>query len=77
MHGPNAAVLNLPKDMARKHPTLPVSLLKPFTASDKDKFPLRKDIQVTTPPDEISVPGDIKAILKQKLVRHRGKDTRL
>lgn len=76
MHGPNAAELILTGDMLRKHPTFPVSLLKPWKDPELEKFPLRKNEPIEPPviPEPVSA---ITKILKHKLVKIAGKDTRL
>ena len=78
MHGPNAAELILSGEIEKKHPTFPVSLLKHYKPSDKDKFPLRKEVVVNIPVlKDDSSPLEIKKILKDKIVRIKNKDTRL
>ena len=77
LHGDNAVEVILTGELERKHPTFPVSLIKPYTASDTAKFPLRPEAEVVIPPLE---PGEDKKILKvlqEKIVRIRNKDTRL
>ncbi|MBW0503542.1 hypothetical protein O181_043257 [Austropuccinia psidii MF-1] len=41
LHGPNAVQLELTGELMNKHPTFPVSLIKPYSSSDKELFPLR------------------------------------
>ncbi|MBW0513924.1 hypothetical protein O181_053639 [Austropuccinia psidii MF-1] len=41
LHGPNAVKLELTGELMSKHPNLPVSLIKPYSSSDKELFPLR------------------------------------
>ncbi|MBW0533469.1 hypothetical protein O181_073184 [Austropuccinia psidii MF-1] len=41
LHGPNAVQPELTGELMRAHPTFPVSLIKPYSSSDKDLFPLR------------------------------------
>ncbi|MBW0571250.1 hypothetical protein O181_110965 [Austropuccinia psidii MF-1] len=40
LHGPNAVQLELTGELLNKHPTFPVSLIKPYSSSDKQLFPL-------------------------------------
>ncbi|MBW0499354.1 hypothetical protein O181_039069 [Austropuccinia psidii MF-1] len=49
LHGPNAVKLECTGELRKKHPTFPVSLMKPYSSSDEDLFPLRNK-----PPLEIS-----------------------
>ncbi|MBW0501766.1 hypothetical protein O181_041481 [Austropuccinia psidii MF-1] len=42
LHGPNAVQLELTSVLMNKHPDFPVSLIKPYSSSDKELFLLRK-----------------------------------
>jgi hypothetical protein len=74
LHGANAVEVILTGELERKHPTFPVSLIKPYRTSDNDKFPLRKDnIRVVIPPlekEEIK----IKKILQHRKIRKNNED---
>ncbi|MBW0467727.1 hypothetical protein O181_007442 [Austropuccinia psidii MF-1] len=48
LHGPNAVQLELTGELMNKHPTFPVFLIKPYSLSDKELFPL-----INKPPLEI------------------------
>ncbi|MBW0565443.1 hypothetical protein O181_105158 [Austropuccinia psidii MF-1] len=50
LHGPNAVQLELTGELMNKHPTFPVSLIKPYSPSDKEKFPLRNKPPLEIPP---------------------------
>ncbi|MBW0522300.1 hypothetical protein O181_062015 [Austropuccinia psidii MF-1] len=41
IHFPNAVQLELTGDLMKKHPSFPVSVLRPYISSDKELFPLR------------------------------------
>ncbi|MBW0521112.1 hypothetical protein O181_060827 [Austropuccinia psidii MF-1] len=41
LHGPNAVHLELTGELMNKHPVFPVSLIKPYSSSDKELFLLR------------------------------------
>ncbi|MBW0520783.1 hypothetical protein O181_060498 [Austropuccinia psidii MF-1] len=41
LHGPNSVQLELTGELMNKHPTFPVSLIKTYSLSDKESFPLR------------------------------------
>ncbi|MBW0510789.1 hypothetical protein O181_050504 [Austropuccinia psidii MF-1] len=41
LHGPNAVQQELTGELMNKHPTFPVGLIKPYSSSDKELFPLR------------------------------------
>ena len=62
LHGDNAPEVELSGELSRKHPTFPVSLLKPYQEADVELFPLRKEIpEPQLPPIE---PGEVKPIHK-------------
>ncbi|MBW0474107.1 hypothetical protein O181_013822 [Austropuccinia psidii MF-1] len=42
LHGPNAVQLDLTGELMNKHPTFPVSLIKPYSSSDKELLQLKK-----------------------------------
>ncbi|MBW0563435.1 hypothetical protein O181_103150 [Austropuccinia psidii MF-1] len=52
LHAPNAVQLELTGELMKKHPTSPVSLIKPYNSSDKDLFPLRNKPPLEIPPLE-------------------------
>ncbi|MBW0567504.1 hypothetical protein O181_107219 [Austropuccinia psidii MF-1] len=52
LHGPNAVQLELTGELMNKHPTFPVSLIKPYSSSDKRLFPLRNEPPLEIPPLE-------------------------
>ncbi|MBW0538790.1 hypothetical protein O181_078505 [Austropuccinia psidii MF-1] len=41
LHEPNAVQLELTGQLMNKHPTFPVILIKPYSSSDRELFPLR------------------------------------
>ncbi|MBW0557497.1 hypothetical protein O181_097212 [Austropuccinia psidii MF-1] len=41
LHGPNSVQLELTGELRNKHPAFPVSLIKPYSSSDKELFPSR------------------------------------
>ncbi|MBW0515353.1 hypothetical protein O181_055068 [Austropuccinia psidii MF-1] len=43
LHGENAVQVELSGELENKHPTFPVSLVKHYTSSDKELFPLRNE----------------------------------
>ncbi|MBW0593818.1 hypothetical protein O181_133533, partial [Austropuccinia psidii MF-1] len=50
LHGENAVEVELSEELSNKHPTFPVSLIKPYKSSDAEKFPLRNKIPQAIPP---------------------------
>ncbi|MBW0592777.1 hypothetical protein O181_132492, partial [Austropuccinia psidii MF-1] len=69
LHGENAVEVELSEELSNKHPTLPVSLIKPYESSDSETFPLRnKDPQVM-PPIQSSGIKKITKVLKERKMR--------
>ncbi|MBW0557652.1 hypothetical protein O181_097367 [Austropuccinia psidii MF-1] len=54
LHGTNAAQVELCGELENKHPTFPVSLVKPYQPADKELFPLRNPTPLTVPTVEKS-----------------------
>ncbi|MBW0554676.1 hypothetical protein O181_094391, partial [Austropuccinia psidii MF-1] len=52
LHGENAVEVELSEELSNKHPTFPVSLIKPYKSSDAEKFPLQNEISQVIPPIE-------------------------
>ncbi|MBW0534975.1 hypothetical protein O181_074690 [Austropuccinia psidii MF-1] len=73
----NAVEVKLTEEYFRKHPVFPVSLVKPYFQTEKDKFPSRK--KNPTPPETVEVedsPGPPKKIIKARKIRLNGTDQR-
>ncbi|MBW0483442.1 hypothetical protein O181_023157 [Austropuccinia psidii MF-1] len=52
LHGTNAVQVELSGQLENKHPTFPVSLIKPDQPTEKEFFPLRNLTTLTVPPVE-------------------------
>ncbi|MBW0500840.1 hypothetical protein O181_040555 [Austropuccinia psidii MF-1] len=52
LHHPNAVQLGLTGESMYKHPTFPLSLIKPYISSYKELFPLRSKPPLEIPPLE-------------------------
>ncbi|MBW0551892.1 hypothetical protein O181_091607 [Austropuccinia psidii MF-1] len=52
LHGNNAVQVELSGELENKHPTFPVSLIKPYRPADKELFTLRNPTPLTVPPVE-------------------------
>ncbi|MBW0468195.1 hypothetical protein O181_007910 [Austropuccinia psidii MF-1] len=66
----NAVEVKLTEAFSRKHPILPVSLVKPYIQTEEDKFPSRK--KNATSPEIVEVeysPGPVKKIIKARKIR--------
>ncbi|MBW0540294.1 hypothetical protein O181_080009 [Austropuccinia psidii MF-1] len=73
--GKNAVEGKITEEFFRKHPGLPVSLLKPYYQIEEDKFPSRK--KHFTPPIIVEVedsPGPVNKSIKVRKIRLNGKD---
>ncbi|MBW0578407.1 hypothetical protein O181_118122 [Austropuccinia psidii MF-1] len=71
LHGPNAVQLELTGKLMNKHPTLPVSLIKPYISSDKELFPLRNKPPLEIPPLEEGEEKKILKVLKERRKRNK------
>ncbi|MBW0520662.1 hypothetical protein O181_060377 [Austropuccinia psidii MF-1] len=74
LHGTNAFQVKLSGEFQNKHPSLPVSLIKPYQPTDKDLFPLRNPTPLTVPPVEQDEDKKIKKFIEER--RLRGKNQR-
>ncbi|MBW0538142.1 hypothetical protein O181_077857 [Austropuccinia psidii MF-1] len=75
--GKNAVEVKLTKEVSRKHPVFPVSLVKPYFQTEDGKFPSRK--KNPTPPDIVEVEdtsGPVSKIIRARKIRLNGKDQR-
>ncbi|MBW0587747.1 hypothetical protein O181_127462 [Austropuccinia psidii MF-1] len=72
LHGINEVPVELSGELENKHPTLPVSLIKPYQPADKELFPLRNPAPLTVPPVEQNEDNKIRKFIKER--RLRGKN---
>ncbi|MBW0576744.1 hypothetical protein O181_116459 [Austropuccinia psidii MF-1] len=72
--GTNAVQVELSGELENKHPTFPVSLVKHYTSSDKELFPLRNETPLEVPPLDQSEDKKVLKVLKER--RLRGKNER-
>ncbi|MBW0464651.1 hypothetical protein O181_004366 [Austropuccinia psidii MF-1] len=71
LNGPNAVQLELTGELINKHPTFPVSLIKPYSSSDKELFPLRNKPPLEIPPLEEGEEKKIVKVLKERSTRNK------
>ncbi|MBW0586086.1 hypothetical protein O181_125801 [Austropuccinia psidii MF-1] len=71
LHGPNAVQLELTGKLMNKHPILPVSLIEPYSSSDKELFPLRNKPPLEIPPLEEGEENKIVKVLKEISTRSK------
>ncbi|MBW0531831.1 hypothetical protein O181_071546 [Austropuccinia psidii MF-1] len=74
LHGINAAQVELSAELQNKHPAFPVSLVKHYTSSGKELFPLRNETPLEVPSLDQSEEKKILKVLKER--RLRGKNER-
>ncbi|MBW0554517.1 hypothetical protein O181_094232 [Austropuccinia psidii MF-1] len=74
LHGTNAVQVELSGELQNKHPTFPVSLIKPFQPTEKELFPSRNPKTLTVPPVEQDEDKKMKKVIKER--RLRGKNQR-
>ncbi|MBW0497613.1 hypothetical protein O181_037328 [Austropuccinia psidii MF-1] len=69
LHGENAVEVELSEELSNKHPTFPVSLIKPYKSGDSEKFPLRNKVPQHIPPVESPGTKKITRVLKERKLR--------
>ncbi|MBW0514528.1 hypothetical protein O181_054243 [Austropuccinia psidii MF-1] len=69
LHGENDVEVELSAEVSNKHPTFPVSLIKPYKSSDAERFPLRNKVPQVIPPIESSGSKKITKVLKERKLR--------
>ncbi|MBW0592033.1 hypothetical protein O181_131748 [Austropuccinia psidii MF-1] len=74
LHGTNAVQVELSGELENKHPTFPVSLIKPYQPAQKEFFTLRNPTPLTVPPVEQNEDTKINKVMKER--RIRGKNQR-
>ncbi|MBW0547427.1 hypothetical protein O181_087142 [Austropuccinia psidii MF-1] len=74
LHGTNAVQVELSGELENQHPTFPVGLVKHYTPSDNELFPLRNEIPLYIPPLDQSEEKKVLKELKER--RIRGKNER-
>ncbi|MBW0564831.1 hypothetical protein O181_104546 [Austropuccinia psidii MF-1] len=71
LHGPNFMQLLLTGELMNKHPPFPVSLIKPYSSSDRELFPLRNKPQLSIPPLAEVEEKKIVKVLKERRTRNK------
>ncbi|MBW0536674.1 hypothetical protein O181_076389 [Austropuccinia psidii MF-1] len=74
LHGNNSVQVELSGELKNRHPTFPVSLIKPYQPADKELFPLMNPKPLTVPSVEQSEDKKIKKFIKER--RLGGKNQR-
>ncbi|MBW0512021.1 hypothetical protein O181_051736 [Austropuccinia psidii MF-1] len=71
LHGPSYEQLDLTGELMNKHQTFPASLIKPYSSSDKELFPLRNEPPLGIPPLEEGEEKKIVKVLKERRTRNK------
>ncbi|MBW0537951.1 hypothetical protein O181_077666 [Austropuccinia psidii MF-1] len=71
LHGPNAVQLGLTGESMKKHPTFLLSLIKAYSSSEKELFPLRDKSPLEIPPLEEGEEKKIVKVLKERRTRNK------
>ncbi|MBW0565399.1 hypothetical protein O181_105114 [Austropuccinia psidii MF-1] len=69
LDGTNAVQVELSGELEKKHAAFPVSLVKHYTSSDKELFPLRNETPLAVPPLDQSEEKKILKVLKERRFR--------
>ncbi|MBW0571917.1 hypothetical protein O181_111632 [Austropuccinia psidii MF-1] len=69
LHGGNAVEVEVSEELINKHPSFPVSLIKPYKSSDAEKSPLRNKVPQVIPPIDSSGSKKITKVLQERKFR--------
>ncbi|MBW0582808.1 hypothetical protein O181_122523 [Austropuccinia psidii MF-1] len=69
LHGTNAVQVELSGELENKHPSFPVILVKHYTSSEKELFPLRIETPLEIPPLDQSEEKKVLKVLKERRLR--------
>ncbi|MBW0571771.1 hypothetical protein O181_111486 [Austropuccinia psidii MF-1] len=70
-HGPSSVQIELTGESMNKHPTFLVFLIKPYSSSDKELFPLRNKPPLEIHPSEEGEEKKIVKVLKERRTRNK------
>ncbi|MBW0586104.1 hypothetical protein O181_125819 [Austropuccinia psidii MF-1] len=71
LHGTNVVQCELTGELMNKHPAFAVSLIKPYSSSDKELFPLTNKPPLGIPPLEEGEEKKIVKVLKERRTRNK------
>ncbi|MBW0582028.1 hypothetical protein O181_121743 [Austropuccinia psidii MF-1] len=74
LHGTNAVQVEISAELENKHPAFPVGLVKHYTSSDKELFPLRNETPLEVPPLDHSEEKKVLKVLKERRLRGKMKE---
>ncbi|MBW0551713.1 hypothetical protein O181_091428 [Austropuccinia psidii MF-1] len=69
LHGEKAVEVELSEELTNKHPTFPVSFIKPYKYSDAERFALRNKVPQVIPPIETSPIEKITKVFNERKLR--------
>ncbi|MBW0498765.1 hypothetical protein O181_038480 [Austropuccinia psidii MF-1] len=69
LHGENALKVELSEELTDKHPTFPVSLIKPYKCGNAEKYPLKKKVPQHIPAVESPGTKKLTKVLKERKLR--------
>ncbi|MBW0577350.1 hypothetical protein O181_117065, partial [Austropuccinia psidii MF-1] len=73
LHGTNSVQVELSRELENKHPTFPVSFIKPYQPADKESLPLRNPTPLTVLLVEQNEDKKIKKVIKERRLRGKNK----
>ncbi|MBW0578860.1 hypothetical protein O181_118575 [Austropuccinia psidii MF-1] len=71
LHWTNSVQVELSGELENKHPAFPVSLVKHYTSSYKEFFPLRNEKPLEVPPLDQSEERKVLKVLKERRLRRK------
>ncbi|MBW0543601.1 hypothetical protein O181_083316 [Austropuccinia psidii MF-1] len=74
LNGTNAVQVELSGELENKHPTFPFGLVKHYTSSDKELFPLRNETPLEGCPLDQSEERKVLKVLKGRILRGKMKE---
>ncbi|MBW0509912.1 hypothetical protein O181_049627 [Austropuccinia psidii MF-1] len=69
LHGTNSVQVQLSGEFEKKHPTFPVSLVKQYTSTDKELYPLRNEAPLEVPPLDQNEENKVVKFFKERIIR--------
>ncbi|MBW0514977.1 hypothetical protein O181_054692 [Austropuccinia psidii MF-1] len=74
LHGTNSVQVELSGELENQHLTFPVSLVRHYTSSDEELFPLRNETSLEVPPLDESEEKKVLRVLKERRLRGKMKE---
>ncbi|MBW0473876.1 hypothetical protein O181_013591 [Austropuccinia psidii MF-1] len=74
LHGPNSLQLEITGELMNNDPNFPAILIKPYSSSDKELFPLRNEPPLKIPPLEEGESKKIVKVLEERRTRKKERE---